>query len=495
MRADEARAHLQDELVPRLTEPVKATVLGKTFVLDGERAGISFDIDATLQRGLGSSRWDPTHMLDVVMGGQEIDPVVDIDETRLNRVLARVATAVEVAPIDAKVAFPGGQPTVTDGHDGVQLDVAAAADALRDAVLAGDKEVALPVASVPADVGTDEARRFVDGAAARAVSGPVRVKIADVTRTVGIGIFAPALRAESKAGRLVVIVDQGVLARRSRAIFASLPHHPVNAKITFRSGRPSVVPSTSGVSVAPADWAKAVLVAVKGQGDARFARANVTPDTPRFTTSDARRLKIDRRLAIVTLPVTSGADLDAVRSAAARLDGSILRPRDDFSFLSRVGGHDEAAATLVASGAYDAAFRAGMQNIFRSQPHTSVVGSEPGLDAAAGPGVELAWVNQTPYGVYLRAAVSGGSRPELTVALWGHSYWHVSVDSSGRYNVVQPQAQRLSGTGCESRRGVAGFDVDVNRTLTRAGQNGQTDRTHSQYAPVDAIVCAGRRHR
>ena len=264
MRADEARAHLQDELVPRLTEPVKATVLGKSFVLDGERAGISFDIDATLQRGLGSSRWDPTHMLDVVMGGEEIDPVVDIDETRLNRVLARVATAVEVAPIDAKVAFPGGQPTVTDGHDGVQLDVAAAADALREAVLAGDKEVALPVASVPADVGTDEARRFVDGAAARAVSGPVRVKIADVTRTVGIGVFAPALRAESEAGRLVLTVDQGVLAQRSRAIFATLPHHPVNAKIIFRSGRPSVVPSTSGVSVAPADWSKAVLVAVAG---------------------------------------------------------------------------------------------------------------------------------------------------------------------------------------------------------------------------------------
>ncbi|HSS68062.1 MAG TPA: peptidoglycan binding domain-containing protein, partial [Nocardioidaceae bacterium] len=465
------------------------------FVLNGERAGISFDIDATLQRGLGSSRWDPTHMLDVIMGGQEIDPVVDIDETRLNRVLARVATAVEVAPINARVTFPGGQPTVTDGHDGVQLDMAAASDAFSEAVLAGDKEVALPVASVPADVGTDEARQFADGAAARAVSGPVRVKIADVTRTLGVGVFAPALRAESDAGRLALTVNQSMLAHRSRAIFASLPHHPVNAKITFRNGRPSVVPSTSGVSVARVDWANAVLIAVQRPGDTRFARAKVTPDTPRFTTSDARRLKIDQRLASATLPVTAGTDLAAVRSAAARLDGSILRPRDDFSFLARVGAQDEAAATLVASVTYDAAFRAGMQNIFRSQPHASVIGSEPGLDAAAGPGIELAWVNQTPYGVYVRATVSSGSRPELTVALWSHPYWQVSVDSSGRYNVIQPQTQRLSGTGCQSRRGIAGFDVDVNRTLTRAGENAQTDRTHSHYAPVDAIVCAGRRHR
>jgi vancomycin resistance protein YoaR len=493
MREDEARAHLEGVLVPRLSEPIKATALGKTFTIDARRAGVSFDIDATLRRGLGSSRWDPVHMLDVVMGGQAIEPVVEIDDTKLDRVLSSVSTAIAVDPVDSRVTFPRGRPTVATGHDGVQLDVAGAAQALSAAVLAGDSEVALPVVPVPADVSANEARRFAVGPAARAVSGPVHVKIADVTRTVGTGVFAPALRTEADAGGLTLTLNEAVLTQRSKAIFSSLPHHPTNARITFRDGHPAVVPSTSGVSVAPGDWAAAVLRAAQAHGDGRAARARVTPDSPTFTTGDARQLKIDQRLASATVRVASAVDLAAVRSAAARLDGDLLQPRDDFSFLARVGGRDASAATVVASAAYDAAFRAGMENIFRTTPQISVVGAEPGLDAVVGPAVELAWVNQTPYGVYVRAVVSGGSRPAVTVALWGHPYWQVSVDSSGRYNVVPPSTLRISSAQCQPRQGIAGFDIDVSRTLSR-DSTARSEHTHSHYVPMDAIVCSSRRH-
>jgi vancomycin resistance protein YoaR len=493
MRQDEATTELQEKLLPRLSQPIKAIALGKTFTVTGRQAGIKIDVDATVQSGLGSSRWDPAHMFDVVMGGDPIEPVVEVNGARLDALLSRIAAAVEVAPVDSQVGFPGGEPTVTEGHNGLQLDASAAGDAIRDAVLAGDKEVDLPVDPVAADVGSNEARLYAAGPAARAVSGPVRVQIADVTRTVGVGVFGPALRAEPVDGRLTLTVDKAALARRSAAIFLSLPHHPRNAHIIFRDGRPVVIASTSGVSVAPADWAAAVLKAATKQGSGRVARAKVTPDTPRFTTADARLLKIDQRLSSTTLPVARGVDADTVRAAAARLDGALLQPRDDFSFLARVGDRDPTASTLVASAAYDAAVHAGMQNIFRSQPPTSVIGAEPGLDAAVAPAVDLAWVNQTPFGVFVRAVVSGGSRPELTVSLWGHPYWQVSVTSSGRYNVVQPQTQRVSGTGCQPRRGVAGFAIDVSRTLSRPGEKATTDRTHSQYATVDAIVCAGRR--
>jgi vancomycin resistance protein YoaR len=134
-----------------------------------------------------------------------------------------------------------------------------------------------------------------------------------------------------------------------------------------------------------------------------------------------------------------------------------------------------------------------MQNIFRSQPPTSVVGAEPGLDAAVGPNVDLAWNNQTPFGVYLRAVVSAGKRPQLTVALWGHAFGKVSVQSSGRYSVVAPQTERVSGSGCQPRRGVPGFAVDVSRTLSSPGASPSTDRVHSEYQPVPAVVCTGRR--
>jgi vancomycin resistance protein YoaR len=495
MRGEEARTELQDRLVPRLSQPIKVTVSGRSFTVDGEQAGLSFDVDATVQQGLGSSRWDPTHMLDVVMGGHAIDPVVTVDDARLNRVLSRLARAVEVKAVNARVLFGRGQPRVAAGHDGVQLDFARAGVALQTAVLDGVEEVTLPVHSVPAGVSVAEARRFADGAAARAVSGPVRIRVADVTRTVGIGVFAPTLRTVADGGNLKLTLDETALSQRSRAILATLPHHPANARIEFRKGRPVIIPSTSGVSVSAPDWAAAVLHAAQQPQGSRLAGAQVTPDAPTFTTFDARRLKIDRRLTSVSLPVPRQVDLSAVNRAATRLDGALLRPRADFSFLSRVGARDPAASTLLASAAYDAAFRAGMENIFRSAPSVAVVGAEPGLDAVVARATELAWVNQTPYGVYVHATVSSGSRPEVTVALWSHPFWNVSVRSTGRYNVVPAGTTRITVPGCQPRRGVDGFDVDVSRTLSRPGQKARIERTHSHYASADAVVCAGRRHR
>jgi vancomycin resistance protein YoaR len=492
MREPEAGAKLKDELVPRLSKPVKVTALGKSFTIDGQQAGISFDIEATVRSGLGSSQWDPEHMLDVVLGGEAIDPVVEVDHARLDRVLGRIAAAVAVKPVDSRVTFPGGQPMVTVGHDGSQLDAAAAAEVLQDAILAGEGKVALPVVSVRSAISADEARRFAAGVAARAVSGPVRIRIADVTRTLGVAVFAPALRTSAVGGHLTLAVDAAALRHRSSHVLASLPHHPSNARIAFRNGRPVVVPSTSGVSVQPADWAAAVLSAAGRQGGSRVASAKVTPDVPRFATGDARRLKIDQRLATVTLPVRPGVDMDALRRAATRLNGSLLRPSDDFSFLANVGASDPVASTLLASAAYSAAFHAGMENIFRTPPHASVIGAEPGLDASIAPGVELAWVNHTPYGVYVRAVVSGGKRPDVTVAIWGHRFWTVSVDSTSRYNVVPAHTQRLSGRSCQPRRGIAGFDIDVSRTMKRPGEKARTEHTHSHYDPVDKIVCRGR---
>jgi hypothetical protein len=60
--------------------------------------------------------------------------------------------------------------------------------------------------------------------------------------------------------------------------------------------------------------------------------------------------------------------------------------------------------------------------------------------------------------------------------------------------VVPPSTLRISSAQCQPRRGIAGFDVDVSRTLSR-GQGSHSEHTHSHYVPMDAIACTGRRHR
>lgn len=493
MRWAEARTELQEQLVPRLETPLTVTALDQTFTVDPQRAGMTFDLDATLRAGLGGERWDPRHMLKVLLGGSELPIVVDVDNGELDATLERIAAKVERAPSDAGVDFALRGPQVSEGVDGVALDYNAAADALQSALVDGDSEVDLPVEAVEPAITTTEATVFSNRTAARAVSGPVRLRIADTVRMMPAARFVGALAADRSSGRLELAVRPKALLNRNRDLLASLPHHPVNARFRFDGGHPVVVPSRSGVSVSADALAAAVLKAALRKGDERVATAKVTPDLPAFTTADARRLHIDRVVTTARLTVAPSY-ADRVRAVANRLDGTIVRPRDSLSILGRVGAADPQASSLLASAVYDAAFRAGLGGLDRSGPRTFTPGAEPGLDAVVAPGVDLGFTNDTPWGVYVRAVLddSGQGRPTLVVQLWGKPYWNVSVTSSGRYNVVQPQVRRVSVPGCRPSPGRPGFEVDVNRTLSHASEGRSTESTHSVYQVSERVVCTRR---
>jgi vancomycin resistance protein YoaR len=490
MRRGEARTELQTELVPRLETPISVHALDRTFDVDPQLAGLTFNLEATLSDGLAGERWDPRHMLKVVMGGGPLAAIVDVDVDELDATLERIASKVERAPVNASVAFEGGKPIATTGVQGVALDYAGARDALVEALLEGDDEIDLPVDSVDPDITSDEASSFATKVAAPAVATSVRVRVADVVRTVSPRVFAPAVRAQVSAGELSLAVNAAVLALRSHDLLASLPHHPVNAGLTFRDGHPVVIPGREGVRVQRDDWAAAVLRAASKSGDSRVATAAVTPDPPHFSTAQARRLGVKERIASTQLRIPA-ALVSETRSLAARLDGALTRPDGTFSVAKRVGTTDSDAATVVATAAFDAAFRAGMSNIERTAPRVQVAGSEPGLDAL---GTGLAWRNGTPFGVYVRAIVTGSDRGagELSVQLWSTTYWRVSVTSSGRYNVVEPAVERRGGRDCRPQTGSDGFDVDVSRTFSGAGSGQRVETVHSEYAVVDTVVCRRR---
>lgn len=488
MRRAEARTELQAQLAPRLQRPISVRADGQRFTVAPQPAGLTFDIDATLSEGLAGDRWDPRHMLRVVMGGGPLDAVVDVDNQELEGVLGRMAAKVDREPVDATVVFEAGRPVVRPAVDGAAVEYDAARAALVGALLDGEEEATVPVASVPPAVTTAAAARFADRVARPAAAAPVRVTVADTTRSVPPAVFVPALRARPDGDRLRLAVDEEQLATRSQAILRSLPHHPVNARISFRSGHPVVVPGRAGAGVSASDWADAVLTAALKGGGARVATATVTPVQPAVTTADARQLGVRVRVAAAEVRVPA-ALVASTRTAAARLDGALLRPNTRFGLRSRLGGGPSPASTLVASAAYDAAMRAGMRDIARVAPRTPVPGATPGLDAQ-GPG--LAWRNTTPYGVYIRAAVNPGpgDRGSLVVGLWSSRYGKVAVSTSARYDLTRPGTSRRQGAACRPRAGSPGFAIDTRRAIRAPDVGTRIEKVHTVYAPVDRVVCA-----
>ncbi len=494
MSPDKARTVLQEKLAPRLENPIKVSAGGsKTYTIDPQLAGLTIDIDATLDLALGGSAWDPRHMLHVLTGGDTLDPVVDLDSAALVSSLRKVAKQVERKPVDSSVSFRRVQPKVTYGRAGRALDYQSSGERLKEAIIAGDDSVNLVVSTIQPHVTVIKATTFEETVARKAVSGPIRIKVADSAMTLTPREFGPALQALPGTDGLRLSVDQAKLVKRARPAMRKLPHRPVNARISFRGSRPVIVPGTSGVTVGAGDLAKAVLKAVDSRGAKRVARAKPTADNPTLSTGDLRLMRITEQVASTQVRFKAGDRADPT-AMLRRLDGALVRPGQRFSFLGRVGANGSPAASFVASMAYDAAFYAGLDIAVHTNARIYSDTFAPGFDAhVEPPGTDLVLANASPYGVYIRAYVESPGRQAAPariahIEMWSSPYWTVRALTSGRYNVVRPQVITNTRKSCVPRDGVPGFDYDVTRVLKQGGHK-RTERTHAAYVPLDQVRC------
>jgi vancomycin resistance protein YoaR len=492
MTSGEARTVLQSELVPRVEKPVKATVAGRTFVLDPQETGLTLDIEATVDEALGGGSWDPRHMLNVVSGGGEISPVIIVNADEMRAALRVIEKSVKRRPIDAQVSFGGGQPQVALAVQGRRLNSGRAAEKLRAALLSRRSSVSLPLAAVEPDITSIEATRFTSDVAELAVSAAIPLRVADTVVRLAPSVFEPALRAKSVDGGLRLDVDADALVARSRRVIASLPDQPVNARIGFEGDRTVIRPSRVGVGFTEAQWAAAVLKGATRKEGERLVVVRTSPTRPDFTTQQAQLLEIDT--PVVSRVVRYEESVSGYGTLAARrLHRLFLRPGETVGLRDRASVRlDRRAATLAASAMYEVAFRAGLTVVERIPSPVYVSSSTPGLDATLSkPGSDLVIRNDTPYGVLVRAYVEPlrSGLGELHVELWSSPFMNVTVTSSERYNVVAAGVVEKQGPGCMPRPGADGFEIVVRREMSRGDGTRRVETTHTRYQPLPAIRC------
>jgi len=494
MAAGEARAELRTKLVPLLTRRLQAEAAGRTFKLDPQESGLTLDIDATVDDALGGGPADPRHMLQVLTGGGEIEPIIEIDADELAVSLDEIDAAIRQEPVDATVTYAKFQPQVRYAKTGRALDRAQAAPRLRSALLAQEGKVSLPVKVLNPAITSTEATRFAEGPAQRALSGPVRLKVGEADVKLEPRVFGPALRlTATKTGSLALEVDADTLATRARSALASLPNRPVEARLYFRAGRPTIRPGRPGVSVTPEALARGVRRAIAETGAKRVAR--VEPETlqPRRTTEQVRQLRVSKVVVASRVRFRSSRTLGDPSSIARQLNGVLLRPGSTLQFTDRVDWQRHPrAASLVASATYDVAFRAGLTIVERTPLPYYLRSFQAGIDASVSePGEALTLRNDGPYGVYLRAYVDqvGRRGSTLNVELWSTPWVRVTVRQGQPYDVVRPEPVVDRSRACNPRPGSAGFEIDVRRRITRGDGPGRLETVHSQYSPAARIIC------
>lgn len=505
---DAAARLLEARLADRTTAPIEVTVDDvDTYRIEPETAGLRLDVDATLDEAGGSSA-NPLTLLRRLFGDNRIEPRVSTDRSALEAAVARIADRVDQAPREGAVRFEAAAPVVVTPRDGQRLDREAFADAVQDAYL-NTVQVDVDTAVAEPAIGQGAVDRALSDFARPAVSAPVVLAAGSRRYRVTPQVFAPTLSLRPEGDRLRPRIDAQRFATILGSRFASLARPPRDASYRLVHGEPQVVPGVRGRRVDVGALGAAMLHALSRDGEARVVPVPLRATKPEFTTARAKALGVRERVSSFTTYYPYAAyRLQNIHRAADLIDGSVVRPGAVWSLNQTVGertAENGFAVGIVISGGrfredfgggtsqvatttFNAAYFAGL-DIVQHKPHSFYISRYPeGREATvAWPSVDLKFRNDSGKGILITTAYTSGS---VTVSMWGTKRYDVRSATGPRYNFSAPGTIYDAAAGCVPQDPVSGFDVDVTRTLVRAGAVADRETFHTHYVPTDHVVCA-----
>jgi vancomycin resistance protein YoaR len=492
---------LREGLADRAEAPFTVVVNGRTLQVPPQQVGLGVDYAASVHAAGAQRSWSLSRLWDYYTGGDRLDPVKVLDQTRLATLVQRLDRSDGSGPTDGSVVFHRNDFVVVPPRDGLQVDAQGAGTELWNAYLSDDPRVQLPLVATAPVIDGRTVHRFVADFANPAMASAVTLRLGQQTVRLQPSSYAGLLGSERAGDRLRPTVRAPGLARVVAERVTGRPADaPRDATVALVDGRPQVVPSRPGTVYAPADLATALVAAIRAPDRTADVRASRAPAS--FTSDDARGLGIRRQISSATLSLPVGSHVAALTSAVARLDGTVLKPGEGLSLRDVLGDDvpgDEASSTQLATATFNAAWLGG----FPVSSHAtlpSYTGDYPvGRDATLRNGQDLAFTDATTYGVLVSVTTvrpTAGHDGSLSVSLWSTPRWSVTSHHSTPANVVPAGRVVESGQGCQAQAGLKGFDVTVTRTFSDLG-SGTADHSASydvHYAPVPAVVCKPHAH-
>jgi vancomycin resistance protein YoaR len=510
-----AVAALERGLAERSTAPIPVSVDGKpTQSVDPAAAGLAVDLRSSVAAAGGERSWAPDRLWNYYTGGEDLDPVVTVDETAMSAAVDQLVEANSQAPRDGDVLFEDGRVEVVEPRLGEAVDPEAARSALEAAYLQ-DATVELSSSAAQPDIDDGDVAEALDAFANPALSGPVTLDFGHSRVRLATRDFAPVLALKPRRSELVPALDQDRLIHLvERGMSKS--GKPVDATVRLVKGKPKVIPDKPGVKYQPEDVRRVFRRLLHRPAGRREASVPAKVARADFRTADARKLGIKEQVSQFTTFFPHAAYRNTnIGRAAELVNGTVLKPGETFSLNETVGKRTRAngftkgfiiedgvfqedlggGVSQMATTTFNAMFFAGLEDI-EHKTHSFYIDRYPvGREATVAWGsVDLRFKNDTPYGVLITAHVTPSTPSRqgvVTVRMWSTDYWDITASTSDRYNRTPEKTRHLTGTDCVPNDGYAGFDVDVTRHFRRAGESSldHDEKFHTTYLPSDTVIC------
>ena len=509
---DEAVALLREELIRPAAEPLEFDNAGETIVVKPRQAGVWINAVETVDPLL-RQEWNPLARLFSVGSEQEIEPVVIVEEDKLERQMGAFERLITTTASESSLSVDGTTVDYVPGQQGRTIDVTGAREAIISLITKPRAVQELPVVIQEPTVTVANAEA-ANAFAVAAVSGPVKVAAGDVVAEIPAKVIGDALSFTAVDGDYVPALDGAVLYE-SIANEIKVTEQPRDARFKVKkNGTLRIVPSRAGGGIEDDELAEKVL-GVLGQdvsgGGEREVIVAEGQRQPKFTTADAEALGIKDKLSSFTQKFDYAAyRVTNIGQAAEYVNGTVLMPGDTFSmndtilerteengytvgtiigpggvFEDALGGGVSAATTAV----WTAAFFAGMERVATRAHSVYISRYQPGLEATVAWGIfDMKFRNDGPYPVVITTKMTNSS---MTVDFWGTKvYDNIEAEFGERTSVRKPETvYRKKADGCSPQNGIPGFSINVDRVFYQADEEVKRETIRTFYRAAPKVVC------
>ena len=498
---------LQAELAARAAAPIPVLVEGTPQSVDPAAAGLSFDVEATVDSVDGRT-FNPVTLVTRIFGSSETEPVAAVDEAKLLPAVAALAATTDRPLTEGGVVFKGAKATPVAPVTGLALDQPGSAEALKAAYLIETEPIALPAATQQPSITEAEVQRALAEFAIPAVSAEVVVAVGGQQIPAAPAKITPALTLAPVDGKLTPAIDAAVLKQSLAPVLAPVETEPKDASFALQGGKPAVVPSVAGASVPPQGLADAVLAVLPNPEGNRVAAVSLEEQQPELTTEEANALGVKEVVSTFTTKYPFAAyRLQNIHRAADLIDGTVVLPGETFSMNEIVGERTEAngfaegiiinngkfekdfggGVSQVATTTYNAAYFAGLKDV-QHKAHSFYISRYPaGREATvAWPSVDLKFQNDTPNGLLVDTSYTNST---VTVTIWGTKLYDIESIAGPRTDPKPFTTEYSTSEGCVPQDGVAGFKIVVTRVFKQGGAEVKREDVKTSYNAANQIYC------
>ncbi len=414
------------------------------------------------------------------------------------------------APRSAQLALTSGRVILIPASEGRALDT----EALRDALLALERRIALPLATLEPAIPT-EAAQTAKAIAAKLLTDPPTIVHREASFRPSAGLIASALSLEANGRGYDVSLRPKLLAGPLQRAFADYRRPSRNARFAVDGETVSVLAGAAGRDVAVNQTVAAIL----RHFDAERIKARFRRVEPKRTTAEAKAMRIREPIAEFTTPYTCCPPrVTNIQRAAQILDGQVIEAGATFSLNEALGRRTRkrgfvpapmidgegrlvdavgGGVSQVATTVFNAAFFAGLE-LIQHTPHTFYISRYPmGREATVSwGGPELVFRNDWPAAILITAfADTNGITIRFYSSLLdrrietetGEPYDQKAATIRTVTNPALPPGTQV----VVQQGGIPGFRVDYTRRVYKGEQLRRDERTTVTYEPEDTFVEVG----